>query len=294
MPYAPCAFSVAMKHKKSISITIDGKPITAQKGAKLLWVALDNGIDIPNLCAMKDQKMPSASCRLCFVEVKGKPEPVTACTEKVFEGIPGIGSKKAMPILEEELKGKNINIIQGDFLDYNFEKKYSLIVMFEVLEHIKNDEAALKKINELLQNNGLFILSVPAKIKKMGITDKIAGHYRRYEKENLIKLLKKNNFQIIEFASYGFPILNITTILRDIMFKINAKKIIGRQDKPEDMSKNSGMGYINYFQFKKLIKIMVNFLFTDKLLNFYVKILKPFNQYDLGDGYLCLVSKKNS
>lgn len=70
-----------------IFITIDGKPITAQKGAKLLWVALDNGIDIPNLCAMKDQKIPSASCRLCFVEVKGKPEPVTACTEKIFEGM---------------------------------------------------------------------------------------------------------------------------------------------------------------------------------------------------------------
>lgn len=201
-------------------------------------------------------------------------------------------SKKAIPILEEELKEKNINIIHGDFLDYNFEKKYSLIVMFEVLEHIKDDELALKKINNLLKDNGFFILSVPAKAKKMGITDQIAGHYRRYDKKNLIKLLEKNNFQIIEFASYGFPLLNITTVLRDIMFKINAKKIIGKENKPEDMSKNSGMGYVGYFQFKKIIKIMVKILFSDKLMNFYVKMLKPFNRYDLGDGYLCLVNKK--
>ena len=59
----------------------------AEEGARLLWVALDNGIYIPNLCALRDLKMPPASCRLCFVEVREKPEPVTACTEEVFEGM---------------------------------------------------------------------------------------------------------------------------------------------------------------------------------------------------------------
>lgn len=76
-----------MKSYKSISISIDGKRIMAEEGARLLWVALDNGIYIPNLCALRDLKKPPASCRLCFVEVREKPEPVTACTEEVFEGM---------------------------------------------------------------------------------------------------------------------------------------------------------------------------------------------------------------
>lgn len=201
-------------------------------------------------------------------------------------------SQRAIPILEERLGGGNINIIHGDFLDYNFLKKYSLIVMFEVLEHIKDDELAIRKINNLLSDNGLLLLSVPSKSKKMGITDQVAGHYRRYDRKNLIKLLEKNNFEIIELASYGFPLLNITTLLRNIIFKINSKKIIGEQNKPEDMSKSSGMGYLGYFQFKKLIGIIVKLLFANKLMDFYVKALKPFNQYDLGDGYLCLANKK--
>lgn len=76
-----------MKDHKTISVTIDGKKILAEEGARLLWVALDNGIYIPNLCILREMKIPPAACRLCFVEVEGKPEPVAACTEEVYEGM---------------------------------------------------------------------------------------------------------------------------------------------------------------------------------------------------------------
>ena len=72
---------------KTISFTIDGKKITARSGEKLLWVALDNGIYIPNLCALKEKQEPAASCRLCFVEIEGEKEPVTACTREVTDGM---------------------------------------------------------------------------------------------------------------------------------------------------------------------------------------------------------------
>jgi len=72
---------------KTVSLTIDGRKITAPEGENLLWVALDNGIYIPNLCALRDKPEPSASCRLCFVEVEGKEQPVTACTETISEGM---------------------------------------------------------------------------------------------------------------------------------------------------------------------------------------------------------------
>jgi len=72
---------------KTVSLTINSKPLTAVKGEKILWVALDNGIYIPNLCAIKDKLHPFAACRLCFVEVEGKAHPVCACTEEVAEGM---------------------------------------------------------------------------------------------------------------------------------------------------------------------------------------------------------------
>ncbi len=72
---------------RQVAITIDGRKITAQEGEKLLWAALENGIYIPHLCAVKEQERPAAGCRLCFVEVQGISHPVTACTQAVKEGM---------------------------------------------------------------------------------------------------------------------------------------------------------------------------------------------------------------
>lgn len=72
---------------KSVSLTINGKEIRTIEGEKILWVALDNGIYIPNLCAIQEASAPFAACRLCFVEVEGKDMPVIACTTPVAEGM---------------------------------------------------------------------------------------------------------------------------------------------------------------------------------------------------------------
>jgi formate dehydrogenase major subunit/NADH-quinone oxidoreductase subunit G len=71
----------------SVSLTIDGKQIRAVEGDRILWAALDNGIYIPNLCAIRERNEPFASCRVCFVEVEGIDMPVTACTTPVREGM---------------------------------------------------------------------------------------------------------------------------------------------------------------------------------------------------------------
>jgi len=71
---------------KRVNLTINGRRITALEGERLLWVALDNGVYIPNLCAIRNDS-EAAACRLCFVEVAGKEQPVTACTEPVTAGI---------------------------------------------------------------------------------------------------------------------------------------------------------------------------------------------------------------
>jgi len=70
---------------ESISSTIDGKKLKAHKGETILWAASENGIYIPNLCAIQEKTQPSASCGLCFVAVEGENEPVMACTEPIKE-----------------------------------------------------------------------------------------------------------------------------------------------------------------------------------------------------------------
>lgn len=70
-----------------VTLTIDGKTVQAAEGSLLLWAALESGIYIPNLCALPERPIPFAGCRLCMVDIEGRPEPVAACTETVREGM---------------------------------------------------------------------------------------------------------------------------------------------------------------------------------------------------------------
>jgi len=62
-----------------ISLTINGKKITADDGDTILQAALKNNIYIPNLCADKRLR-PYGGCRLCIVEVEGQARLFAACS----------------------------------------------------------------------------------------------------------------------------------------------------------------------------------------------------------------------
>lgn len=72
---------------KTVNIQIDGKRVTAPQGTRILWAALDNGIYIPNLCAIREALPAIAACRLCLVEIEGQKDLVAACAEPVAEGM---------------------------------------------------------------------------------------------------------------------------------------------------------------------------------------------------------------
>jgi len=72
---------------RAIAFYIDDTPVVAQRGQKILWAALDAGIYIPHLCAIRGQDHPFGGCRLCLVEIAGEELPIPACSEPVVKGM---------------------------------------------------------------------------------------------------------------------------------------------------------------------------------------------------------------
>jgi len=66
-----------------LKLRVDNQEIEAREGKTLLQACLDNQIYVPNLCYLEDMESPSASCRMCFVEIEGTPQPVPSCTVQV-------------------------------------------------------------------------------------------------------------------------------------------------------------------------------------------------------------------
>jgi len=71
----------------SVHLIIDDREIEAEEGAALLETCLENGIYVPNLCHVPGSQRPSASCRLCFVEVESLAGPQPSCTLAVRDGM---------------------------------------------------------------------------------------------------------------------------------------------------------------------------------------------------------------
>ena len=69
-----------------MNLTIDGRTVSADPGTTILRAARAVGIDIPSLC-QDDRLEPIGACRLCLVEVEGRPGLVAACATEVGEGM---------------------------------------------------------------------------------------------------------------------------------------------------------------------------------------------------------------
>ncbi len=69
-----------------IQITMDGKQLSLEKPVNLLEAAKKAGIYIPNLCYMEELST-FAGCRLCIVEIEGRPKLETACSTLAADGM---------------------------------------------------------------------------------------------------------------------------------------------------------------------------------------------------------------
>src|SRR3954454_21764008 len=74
------------KKNDTVTLTIDGIEVVAEKGELVIRVAERMGIAIPRFC---DHPLlaPAGACRQCLVEIEGQRKPVASCTQTVAEGM---------------------------------------------------------------------------------------------------------------------------------------------------------------------------------------------------------------
>ena len=71
---------------ETVSLTIDGRPVTAEKGKTVLQAAIESGIKIPYYCYHPGLGI-DGSCRVCIVKIEKMPKLQTSCSTPVAEGM---------------------------------------------------------------------------------------------------------------------------------------------------------------------------------------------------------------
>lgn len=78
------------------------------------------------------------------------------------------------------------------------------VVCLNVLEHIEDDRNALEQMRGLLKSGGSLILLVPQYKWLFGAYDKNAGHYRRYSRKDVAKLLEQAGYRPVRMKNFNF------------------------------------------------------------------------------------------
>src|SRR5215471_17443202 len=74
------------KAEKTVRLTVDGRSVTVPEGTSIMRAAMTLGTKIPKLCAT-DMVEAFGSCRLCLVEIDGRPGTPASCTTPVAPGM---------------------------------------------------------------------------------------------------------------------------------------------------------------------------------------------------------------
>ncbi len=80
-----------------------------------------------------------------------------------------------------------------------------LVCAFEVLEHLPDDAAELRRWCRLGAPGALVVVSVPAEPQRYGAWDEKVGHHRRYTREGVADLFRAAGVEPVEVRHYGYP-----------------------------------------------------------------------------------------
>lgn len=124
----------------------------------------------------------------------------------------------------QEQISKDVQVGFGDIEKGKYffrDKKFDSIVCLNVLEHIKDDTRSLDNLSYILKTGGFLILLVPAHQLLFGEIDKSIGHYRRYNKQQMKKMVLSSDLQIIK--------IRILNILGGIGWWFSSKVLSNKQ-----------------------------------------------------------------
>lgn len=112
-------------------------------------------------------------------------------------------------------------IIKIAILDYKTEKSFDCIVALDILEHCADDEKTIKKFYELLKEDGIIIVFVPALKIFWGKQDIISHHFRRYTYRELRNKFEGAGFRTLTESYFNFFLAPFILVFRKIANLLN-------------------------------------------------------------------------
>lgn len=89
-----------------------------------------------------------------------------------------------------------------------------LVVAFDVLEHLEDDDAAVREVHRVLRPGGHYLVAVPCDPRLWSAHDEAVGHVRRYTRDQLTSLLHRGGFELGPVRSWNVLLRPVVALRR--------------------------------------------------------------------------------
>lgn len=133
-----------------------------------------------------------------------------------------------------------VEFIQFDATKGRIGEQFDIITAFDVIEHVDDDLAALSNIAQMLQKEGVTIISVPQHMFLWSALDEIVKHERRYSRKELLDKMTRSGLSVRYATSFVFTLFPLMLVSR---------LLDGRRDK----SQSDGAALAKRVKFSRLL-----------------------------------------
>lgn len=149
---------------------------------------------------------------------------------------------EATALNQEFIKANKLQLICADWLLVKSNEKFDLIISCFVLEHLddKVEKHYLDQCRGSIADQGVVALMVPSSPKHWSLEDEIAGHYRRYDKKELVEKLTACGFSCNHLVGLNYPLSNLLQPVARMILTFSRFKEKVASKSPQERTISSG------------------------------------------------------
>jgi 2-polyprenyl-3-methyl-5-hydroxy-6-metoxy-1,4-benzoquinol methylase len=184
----------------------------------------------------------------------------------------GDSSNEALKIALQVV-GKDIKRFQIDLLNLEWEERWDIIFLLDVIEHIPDDVQVMKEVSKALKPNGKIIVTTPALKCFWSHNDDLANHLRRYDKASFKLLAKKSNLKLVDARYFMFFLSPLYWLSRKMVSKnsTNERKINAIEKEHQIPSKILNMVLAFVFKIEAPLGHIIQFPWGTSILGVFEK-----------------------
>ncbi len=134
-----------------------------------------------------------------------------------------------------------VEVDQLDVLTDDDARQYDIVLSLMVMEHLEDDLAFARRLAAHVAPGGHLVIGVPGRRDRWSIEDETVGHWRRYERDDLVRVLECAGLRKVTVWSVAVPVANALFHIGNLLLRLSGEGSKKRTHSRQAQTEHSGI-----------------------------------------------------